>query len=127
MIFASFGRLKFYSAVQAELKAQFGDQSFVNRVCQTDAATKQIMEDYYPNRAKIPGPKKMRHFVVVCEVLTQRLELKDLEETDLSACAKLLRDRYHKVTSNPHVLASIPNQVAHWDEAINLFESRASK
>ena len=121
MVMAYFGRMTFYSGVQAELKAQIADQGFANRVCQTTAATNTIVNEIYPNRATISGPKKMRYFVTVCEILSQRLLLKDVNIEDQIVCAKLLQDRCNKVASDPMVLATIPDQIAEWRQCLERF------
>ena len=109
----SIGTMIFYSAIQAELKAQYPDQEFVNRASQTDEAQHAILVELYSHRKQI-RPKKMKYFIICCEALSQRLAYKDLSEEDLVIAAKLLQDRYNKVISNPAVLAQIPSQMAEW-------------
>ena len=106
--------MTFYSRLQAELKAQIGNQEFVNRICQTQDAYNTIVNELYPNKKSIPGPKKLRFFVSVCEILSQRLVLKDVDISDQAVCAKLLQDRLNSIVSNPIVLGSMPNQFTEW-------------
>ncbi len=127
MFLSYFKRMVFFSGVQAELKAQHPDQDFVNRVCQTDASKNLILAEFFPNQDIIAGPKKMKYFVVVCEVLSQRLALGDVSANDQLLCAKLLQDRYNKLVSDPQILATVINSAAKWRDQIELFSTMMVK
>lgn len=122
MLFNYLQTMIFYSGVQAELKAQINNQDFVNLVCQTNHSKGLIVEEMFPNRRTIPGPKKMRYFIVVCEVLSQKLLLKDIGLKEQKICAELLSDRISKLNSDPFISDIYKAKIDKWKKSIEYFQ-----
>lgn len=97
-MFESIKARMYVAKVQAELKAQYGDQDFVNRVCQLPENLKQLIvlreQAYYKNDRVAP-------FMNVCHILGESMNSKSLPEADRQICASLLSQRLQKASSDP--------------------------
>lgn len=92
-------KAKIYLAkIQAELKAQYGDQAFVNKVCQLPENLEQLRvlcEQAYYRKDRIAP------FLNVCHILGESMSSKSLSEGDREICASLLAQRLQKASSDP--------------------------
>lgn len=88
----------FFAKIQAELKAQYNDQQFVNRVCQLPPIMRLITE--YREHAYFEGTK-IASFLYVLIVLGEAANSELLREEDRNLSASLLTDRLSKANSNP--------------------------
>lgn len=89
----------FFAKVQAELKAQYSDQSFINRVCQLPQIMEQLAEirknAYYKD-------KKIAPFLNVCILLGEAMESDFLSVDDKTVCATLLAQRLQRAATDPY-------------------------
>lgn len=88
----------YIAKVQAELKAQYADQAFVNRVCQLPENLKQLRvlrEQAYYKKDRIAP------FMNVCHILGESISSKSLPESDREICASLLAQRLQKASTDP--------------------------
>jgi|SRR5690606_14738854 hypothetical protein len=114
-------KLRMYIAkIQAELKAQYNDQAFVNRVCQLPPIMEQLGE--IRTKAYYKG-QKIAPFLNVCFVLGEAMESDLLTQEDRAICARLLAQRLEKASSNPHfrsrhimIFGDLENKVSEWSE-----------
>ena len=94
-----FKRLKtkwFLSKVAAELKAQYDDQEFVNRVCYSEAAISMVEQwTKHPHFRK----DKLAPFLTVCMLLDIAIE--SMSETDKQVSIPLLQVRLVQAYNNP--------------------------
>lgn len=88
----------FFAKIQAELKAQYNDQQFVNRVCQLPPTMRLITE--FREHAYFEGTK-IAPFLYVLIVLGEAAKSELLREEDRNLSASLLADRLLKINSNP--------------------------
>lgn len=89
----------FIAKVQAELKAQYDDQDFVNRICQIPTnmeALATIKDSAYFRKEKVAP------FLAVCHVLGESMYSEDLAQEERTICASLLAQRLEKVDGDPH-------------------------
>jgi hypothetical protein len=89
----------FVAKVQAELKAQYDDQSFVNRVCQLPENLEHLnvlREQAYFRKDRIAP------FLAVCHILDASLNATALPLETRKICAALLGQRLQKASSDPH-------------------------
>lgn len=96
-MFESIKARMYIAKVQAELKAQCGDQAFVNRVCQLPENLKQLgmlREQAYYRKDRIAP------FLNACHVLGESMNSGLLSKKDREACASLLRQRLQKVSED---------------------------
>jgi hypothetical protein len=88
----------YIARVQAELKAQYDDQAFVNRVCQLPENLKQLRvlreQAYYKKERIAP-------FMNVCHILGESINSDSLSEGDREICASLLAQRLQKAATDP--------------------------
>lgn len=108
----------YFAKIQAELKAQYNDQAFVNRVCQLPHIMEQLVEirtkAYYKDQ-------KIAPFLNVCFVLGEAMESDLLTQEDRAICAGLLAQRLEKASSDPHfrlrhimIFGDLENKVSEW-------------
>lgn len=88
----------FFAKIQAELKAQYNDQQFVNRVCQLPPTVRLIAESR--EHAYFEGTK-IAPFLFVLIVLGEAVNSDLLREEDRNLSASLLTNRLSKANSNP--------------------------
>ncbi|MCP5161212.1 MAG: hypothetical protein H6999_12690 [Hahellaceae bacterium] len=108
----------YFAKIQAELKAQYNDQVFVNRVCQLPHIMEQLGE--IRTKAYYKG-EKIAPFLNVCFVLGEAIESDLLTQEDRAICAALLAQRLEKVSSDPHfrlrhimIFGDLENKVSKW-------------
>tara|TARA_R110000851_G_scaffold79856_1_gene175851 strand:- start:3134 stop:3478 length:345 start_codon:yes stop_codon:yes gene_type:complete len=108
----------YFAKIQAELKAQYNDQAFVNRVCQLPHIMEQLGEirtkAYYKEQ-------KIAPFLNVCFVLGEAMESDLLTQEDRATCAALLAQRLEKASSDPHfrlryimIFGDLESKVSEW-------------
>lgn len=88
----------YLSKIQAELKSQYGDQAFVNKVCQLPENIEQLRvlrEQAYYRKDRIAP------FLNVCHILGESMSSESLSEGDREICASLLAQRLQKAYSDP--------------------------
>ncbi len=88
----------FFAKIQAELKAQYNDQQFVNRVCQLPPTMRLIAESR--DHVYFEGTK-IAPFLYVLIVLGEAVTSDLLPEEDRNLSAALLADRLSKANSDP--------------------------
>ncbi|MEO5606704.1 MAG: hypothetical protein ABIR13_03865 [Polaromonas sp.] len=110
----------FFAKVQAELKAQYNDQNFVNRVCQLPPTMRLIAESR--EHAYFDGTK-IAPFLYVLIVLGEAVTSELLPEEDRNLSAALLKDRLSKANSNPgfriahiSVIHEAEQKLSTWEE-----------
>lgn len=89
----------FLAKVQAELKAQYNDQEFVDLICQLPSNLEKldlIRKHAYYRKEKIAP------FMAVCFVLCESLESSELPFDKKQTCAALLTNRLQKISTDPH-------------------------
>lgn len=108
----------YFAKIQAELKAQYNDQAFVNRVCQLPHIVDQL--DEIRTKAYYKG-QKIAPFLNVCFVLGEAMESDLLSQEDRAICAGLLAQRLEKASSDPHfrlrhimIFGDLENKVSEW-------------
>ena len=111
----------YFAKIQAELKAQYNDQDFVNRVCQLPSIMEQLGE--IRTKAYYKG-KKIAPFLNVCFVLGEAMESDLLTQEDRAICVGLLAQRLEKASSDPHfrlrhimIFGDLENKVSNWAAA----------
>lgn len=97
-MFEAIRQRMFFAKIQAELKAQYNDQQFVNRVCQLPPTMRLITE--LRGHAYFEGTK-IAPFLYVLIVLGEAVKSELLREEDRNLSASLLFDRLSKANSNP--------------------------
>ncbi len=92
-------KLRLYLAkIQAELKAQYDDQQFVNLICQLSSNVEQLnvlREHAYYRKDRIAP------FLAVCHILHESLLVDDLPLEVKKICAALLAQRLQKASTDP--------------------------
>lgn len=93
-------KLRFFVArVQAELKAQYDDQEFVNLICQHPANLETLADieqhAYYKKTTISP-------FLATCQILGGSLDLADIAFEKRLICCELLSQRLAKARRDPH-------------------------
>ena len=87
----------FIAKVQAEIKAQYNDQSFVNRVCQHTDNVEQLTtlrgQAYYRK-------EKVAPFLHACHILAESMNNSSFSKEDRSVCASLLAQRLENASSD---------------------------
>lgn len=111
----------FFAGVQAELKSQYDDQQFINRVCQTDCAIKIIEGYWYQKRGDI-YPTTMKYFIVCCDILSGRLKERDLPIKDLHTCADLLKTRLMQIAMSGTTQFTQKSRIIVWQQELEFFE-----
>lgn len=92
-------KLRFFmSKVQAELIAQYNDQSFVNKVCQLPEHVEQL--DMI-RRAAYYRKEKVAPFLAVCFILGECIDSEFLTQEERHIAAALLAQRLQRVSSDP--------------------------
>jgi hypothetical protein len=110
----------FLAKIQAELKAQYNDQRFVNRVCQLPSTLEQLgalrTQAYYKDRKEAP-------FLTVCFILGEAMESDQLSLEDREISASLLAQRLEKVSSDQQfrlahimIIGDLEQRVVRWAE-----------
>ncbi len=87
----------FVARVQAELKAQYDDQQFVNYICQLPTNIEQLnvlREHAYYRKDRIAP------FLAVCHILHESLLVTDLPVETKKICAALLAQRLQKAAGD---------------------------
>lgn len=108
----------YIAKTQAELKAQYSDQDFVNRVCQLPENIEHLRDvrehAYY-------GRDRTAPVINVCHVLCEGMNSKSLSEDDREVCASLLAQRLQMVASDPHfklrhflIFSDLEEKIADW-------------
>lgn len=97
-MFEGFKLRLFLAKVQAELKAQYADQQFVNLICQLPSNIDQLNvlreHAYYRNDRIAP-------FLAVCHILHESLLVDELPPEVKNICAALLAQRLQKASADP--------------------------
>ncbi|UWR04738.1 hypothetical protein K3740_08695 [Ruegeria conchae] len=115
-MFKVLSRSYFFACVQAELKAQYSDQAFVEHVCQGEMGASHFNErlDEWRDRTRGIKPAKLRFFIMTCGVLGDRLTRKDLPNHELDLCAKLLLVRCAQIHDRPDIKNIVQDNYAVW-------------
>lgn len=110
----------FFAKIQAELKAQYNDQEFVNRVCQLPPTMRLITDSR--EHAYFEGTK-IAPFLYVLILLGEAVNSELLREEDRNLSASLLADRLSKANSNPafqlahiSVIHEAEKRLSQWDQ-----------
>lgn len=88
----------FQMRVQAELKGQYDDQAFVNRLCHAPEVLKEIhdmrVSAYFRE-------DKVAPFLTVCQVLNLGMSNEAFDQDTRSICAALLAQRLQRIAQDP--------------------------
>ncbi len=88
----------FVAKIQAELLAQYNDQNFVNRVCQSPENLDNLnilrQQAYYKKDGAAP-------FITTCNLLGECIDSEQLSMEDRHICASLLAQRLNKTSNDP--------------------------
>lgn len=108
----------FQMRVQAELKGQYEDQAFVNRICHAPDAVKEIYEISVNAYFK---KDKVAPFLTACQILNLGMKNDAFDHKTRSACAALLAQRLQRVESNPQfrlrhllIIGEFEERVRNW-------------
>lgn len=112
----------FFAKIQAELKAQYNDQQFVNRVCQLPPTVKLILDSR--NKSYFKGTK-IEPFLWCLIVLGEASTSNLLSSENRNLSASLLADRLTKSNSNPSfriehsdIISQAEAQLSNWKSTI---------
>lgn len=111
----------FFAKIQAELKAQYNDQQFVNRVCQLPPTMRLITESR--EHAYFEGTK-IAPFLYVLIVLGEAANSELLREEDRNLSASLLADRLSKANSNPDFRIAHISVIHEAEESLSKWDQR---
>lgn len=108
----------FQMRVQAELKGQYGDQAFVNRVCHAPAVVKEIHDMRVSAYFK---KDKVAPFLTVCQVLNIGMSCEAFDEETRGKCAALLAQRLQRIAEDPQfrlrhllMIGELEERVRNW-------------
>ena len=89
----------YLARVQAELKAQYNDQEFVDLICQLPSNQEKL---HHLHKHAYYRKEKIAPFMAVCFVLSESLESSVLPHDKKTICAELLGQRLQKISTDPH-------------------------
>lgn len=119
-MFEAIKQRMFFAKIQAELKAQYNDQQFVNRVCQLPPTMQLITESR--KHAYFEGAK-IAPFLYTLIVLGEAVNSELLHEEDRNLSASLLAARLSKANSNPafriahiSVIHEVEKSLSKWNQ-----------
>lgn len=120
-MFEAIRQRMFFAKIQAELKAQYNDQQFVNRVCQLPPTMRLITESR--EHAYFEGTK-IAPFLYVLIVLGEAVNSELLREEDRNLSASLLASRLSKANSNPAFRVAHISVIQEAEESLSKWDQR---